>query len=200
MVQWQGKARHGQWLSLLAREGTSGGRAHVERRDPPGRPATGATAPLPHSRVDTSVTLFPASHPCLTPPLMNLKLICFCDAELMRPLSSISVNVDSSRLPRLAGLKLAADGWQVGQPPALQDKEAVAGWADGTTSCVTPRSFDCDCVTTTTGETFLASLVDTGPLASGHSDMQPQAHTGRKEIRGQTTTTHGTRLGRPTAV
>lgn len=84
VVQWQGKARHGPWLGLLAREGASGGRAHVERRDPPGRPATRAMyRTIPHaSRIDTSVTLFPAFHPCFSPPLMNLKPVCFCDAEL----------------------------------------------------------------------------------------------------------------------
>lgn len=52
---------------------------------------------------------------------------------------------------------------------------------------LTPKSFDCDCGTAS--QTFLASLMDTGPLASGLRDMQP--HTHGKEIRGQNKTRMG---------
>lgn len=146
-----------------------------------------ATAPLPHIRRDTSVTLFPASHPCFSPLLMNLKLVCFCDAGLMRPLS-IFVNL-CCRPVSLAGLKLATCHLHAGgSATASRKKETVAGWADGTTFCVTLESFDCDCGTWS--QTFLSPVSWTaGPLASGLRDMQPHAHG--KEIRGQTTTQMG---------
>lgn len=86
-----------------------------------------ATAPLPHIRRDTSVTLFPAFHPCSSPLLMNLKLVCFCDAELMRPLS-ILVNLCCRPASQARNPSLACR-W-VSHHIADQ-VETVAGWADG---------------------------------------------------------------------
>lgn len=179
----------------VSERGSIRGRAHVERRDPPGRPATRATAPYPiPRRRDTSVTLFPASHPCFfSPPLMNLKLVCFCDAELDEAsldLCQVSMAIRRLPVPPASSRRVPAAMWA--SHPALRKRETVAGWDDGTTSCVTPKSFDCDCDCGTASQTFLAS-------SHGHraTRVWPPRHaatytwTHRKEIRGQTKTHMG---------
>ncbi|KAL2289136.1 hypothetical protein FJTKL_02942 [Diaporthe vaccinii] len=66
--------------------------------------------------------------------------------------------------------------------PTSKNRETVAGWAEWDDLLCYPQSFDCDFGTAS--QTFLSSLTDTGPLASGLRGMEPDAH--RKEIRGQT--------------